>query len=246
MPAADVNVAVAYSDVIARGYSGDLTWMLSDSGLLMFSGAGKMRNYTHRNQVPWNAYRPQITSIVISQGVRRISPLTFVDMVNLETLAIPDSITEIGAYAFKNCAKLTELVLPEGLTKLNESAFYGCTGLTEVVIPGSLATVGNYAFKKCSGLADLTLSSGVVTLGDSAFYGIAAAEVLVPETVEAVNEYCFARSGLAEITFTGNAPAIGEGAFHKIVVTAVYPAGNATWTEAVMQNYGGTLTWTAR
>ena len=31
-----------------------------------------------------------------------------------------------------------------------------------------------------------------------------------------------------------------------MTATAYYPAGNGTWTEAVMQDYGGSITWTAK
>ena len=34
--------------------------------------------------------------------------------------------------------------------------------------------------------------------------------------------------------------------FAGVAATASYPSGDATWTSAVMQNYGGTITWTAR
>ena len=252
MPASNVGIEVRYLTVrdtqvakLAEGYSGDLTWILYEDGVLTFSGQGKMRNYGSRYEVPWNAYRALVTAVVIPEGVTRVSPLTFVDMVNLENVMLPGTITEIGDYAFKNCVKLTSVALPASLTKLGDSAFYGCTGLTGIEIPGGVTRIGAYAFKKCSSLADLTLTSGLVTVGDSAFYGIAATEIVIPETVETVGAYAFARAGLTGITFTGNAPAIGADAFNMVKATARYPGGNATWTTAVRKNYGGILTWIA-
>ena len=38
----------------------------------------------------------------------------------------------------------------------------------------------------------------------------------------------------------------GEGALNKITLTVHYPADNTTWTAEIMQNYGGTVTWTAK
>ena len=64
--------------------------------------------------------------------------------------------------------------------------------------------------------------------------------------METIGDYSFSGSvNLHQITFLGDAPAIGSGAFNRITATACYPGGNATWTAEVMQNYGGTITWTA-
>ena len=57
--------------------------------------------------------------------------------------------------------------------------------------------------------------------------------------------WCFARAKVKEIVFKGDAPTIGEGAFNKITLTVRYSGENTTWTSAVMQNYGGTVTWEA-
>ncbi len=50
---------------------------------------------------------------------------------------------------------------------------------------------------------------------------------------------------LSTITFEGDAPAIAVTAFYGVTATAYYPADNDTWTEDVMKNYGGTITWVA-
>ena len=141
--------------------------------------------------------------------------------------------------------QITSVEIPEGVTRISAYTFYGATNLTSVVVPSTVTEISEYAFKN-SGLTSVTLANGLVTIGDSAFYGTGITEIVIPETVETVGEYAFARSGLTEVTFTGDAPTIGEGAFNKIAVTASYPAGNETWTEDVLQNYGGTVTWTAK
>jgi hypothetical protein len=46
------------------------------------------------------------------------------------------------------------------------------------------------------------------------------------------------------VYFTGDAPKIDKYTFYvDIEATCYYPAGNRTWTEDVLQNYGGKLTW---
>jgi hypothetical protein len=49
---------------------------------------------------------------------------------------------------------------------------------------------------------------------------------------------------LDNIIFEGNAPTIHESTFtYYYHTTAYYPAGNATWTEDKLLDYGGDITW---
>ena len=50
-------------------------------------------------------------------------------------------------------------------------------------------------------------------------------------------------TALTEIVFQGDAPAMGEDCFAGVTATAFYPGNNNTWTGAVLQNYGGSITW---
>ena len=70
----------------ASGTSGNLTWTLSDDGVLTISGEGEMEDYDVYGApcAPWTNYGDFITLIVIEDGV-----------------------TSIGWYAFKRCSSLT-------------------------------------------------------------------------------------------------------------------------------------------
>ena len=43
---------------------------------------------------------------------------------------IPDSVTNIGPYAFNNCTNLTNVIIPDSVTNIEHSAFNNCTNLT--------------------------------------------------------------------------------------------------------------------
>lgn len=56
----------------------------------------------------------------------------------------------------------------------------------------------------------------------------------------------FRDCGASEIYFPGSAPySIAGDAFQGVTATVYYPAGDASWTEDKMQQYGGNLTWVA-
>jgi hypothetical protein len=47
------------------------------------------------------------------------------------------------------------------------------------------------------------------------------------------------------VYFTGDAPTIDSWAFENVIATCHYPAGNATWTADVLQDYEGEIAWVA-
>ena len=72
---------------------------------------------------------------------------------------IPDTVSNIGAYAFFKCDGLEEVDLPPALTHIGIGAFNGCHHLKSVVFPHHLESIGDFAFYDCPNLLDITLSS---------------------------------------------------------------------------------------
>ena len=83
---------------------------------------------------------------------------------------IPNSVTNIGNYAFSNCSGLTSVEIPNSVTSIGSQAFYNCSGLTSVEIPNSVTTIGSRAFYNCSGLTSVEIPNSVTTIGEYAFY----------------------------------------------------------------------------
>ena len=84
---------------------------------------------------------------------------------------VPDSITNIGSYAFLNCTHLTSIKMPDTVTEIRTHAFYFCTQMTNIIISKRVATIPDYAFYNCFNLASVVIPETVTNIGDSAFYG---------------------------------------------------------------------------
>ena len=67
----------------------------------------------------------------------------FAQVANLKCVAIPASVTNIGAYAFYNCTNLEEIVFNEGLQKIESGAFAKCEKLRTVTLPTTLVSLGD-------------------------------------------------------------------------------------------------------
>ncbi|MCM1087774.1 MAG: leucine-rich repeat protein [Muribaculaceae bacterium] len=145
---------------------------------------------------------------------------------NRESIDIPDTITEIGEFAFARSA-ITNVVLPEGVTKIGYAAFYHCDGLTDVVIPNTVTEIASSAFENTpwlqnwreSGSGDflivgdgilldyrgsnsvVTIPGGVKTIGADALQGhTEITKVILPDSVEVIGEGAFSNcSALTDI-----------------------------------------------
>ena len=76
---------------------------------------------------------------------------------SLQSLTLPDGVTEIGSRAFYECDALENVVIPEGVTSVGWGAFAGCEALRSVVIPESVTSISEGAFKDCDQLEDIVI-----------------------------------------------------------------------------------------
>ena len=155
-----VSLVVGEGEVIAEGWSGYTTWVLTADGTLTFTpteqkledGQTNMKNYWKVNGVlvlPWTAYADQITKVVIEEGIHDIGQMAFYELPNLTEVQLPESAVEIRHYAFKNCKKLTTINL-EVVEFIREGAFYGCSALNEVNLAEGVE-IEDWAFSKVPG-----------------------------------------------------------------------------------------------
>jgi len=246
-------------------------WSFDEAtGTLTISGEGAMNDYQVQDPAPWFDYYESIVRVVIESGITAIGSCAFNSYPVLQTIEIPDTVQTIGRGVFTLCTSLTDIELPEGITIIKDCTFADCTSLTSITLPSTLETIEMLAFSNCTALTSVTIPDSVTEIGRAAFnncssltsvqFGTgltvisenmfnsctALTAVEIPANVTEISYEAFAFcTGLTEITFLGDAPSIYDGAFYDVTATAYYPANNTTWTEEIMQQYGGTITWVA-
>jgi hypothetical protein len=139
-----------------------------------------------------------IPSLLGGYHVVAIQQGAFIGLTNLTYIAIPNSVTSIGAMAFGYCNSLISITLPENLTIIEEGTFAGCTNLTSVIIPESVTTIGPTVFWDCSSLTHIDIPNNVTSIGPYAFIDVPLTSVNIPSSVTNIGECAF--KGLATLT----------------------------------------------
>ena len=121
----------------------------------------------------------------------------------LTSIAIPDSITNIGNSAFFQCDGLTSVYVSDltawcnivfGNSYANPLTYAKSLCLndeivTELVIPNDVTTIGNYAFSNLSSLSNITVPTSVKSIGSYAFSGCSGLKSLeIPNSVTIIGD----------------------------------------------------------
>ncbi|MBQ2989293.1 MAG: leucine-rich repeat protein [Clostridia bacterium] len=141
-----------------------------------------------------------LNSITIPEGVTEIAEGAFIYS-GLKTVIMPQSVTSLGGAVFRGCTNLTDVMIPMELTSIPDNAFRD-TGLTHATIPSGVTGIGSHAFSGCEALTDITIPSGVTMIGEGAFGNCSnLRSVTIPEGVMEMGELAFGScTGLESVT----------------------------------------------
>lgn len=82
-------------------------------------------------------------------------------------------VTGIAAKAFKNSKKLQSIIIPDTITEIGAGSFEGCKNLKSVTIGKNVTSIGKNAFKNCKNLKKITVkSTKLKKVGKGALTGI--------------------------------------------------------------------------
>ena len=87
----------------------------------------------------------QTGSYTIPNSVTNVGSFAFTGCTNLNGVTIAASVTSIGDWAFCNCLSLSTVTIPENVTNLGSDAFHGCASLTGVYFKGNAPSLGDSA-----------------------------------------------------------------------------------------------------
>ena len=114
-----------------------------------------------------------IKSITIPVSVVSISDFAFQDCNSLQKVNFQGKkIDSIRSLCFSGCISLNSINLPDNVTEIEEGAFWGCTSLQSIVLPKDLTLIGYSAFCECKALHSIFIPKKVTCIeGDDLGYG---------------------------------------------------------------------------
>ena len=154
-----------------------------------------------------------LTDVKLS-NVTKIGERAFSGCIGLKEIILPQSLTEIGEYAFNKTA-LASITLPQSIDKVGNGWFSGCKYLETVNFDGKIKEIGESAFSGCISLKNIEIPSSVVSIGNSAFLGCTSLKnIEIPSSVVSIGNFAFRGcSALSEVLFNEGLKTIGESAF---------------------------------
>lgn len=139
---------------------------------------------------------------VIPNTVKEIGDYAFDNCYGLKKIEVPESVTRINSYGFSTCIEATEVNLPNSLTYIGMSAFYDCESLISLKVPGSVTYIGGTSFAECCSLKEIELPASVNTIGSNAFGKNTALEKMTVawETPLSITSGVFSNTDITKVT----------------------------------------------
>ena len=196
-------------------------------GLISVSAASPVSDFTYKVQegkvtiLGYKGSEPnvEIPATIEDTPVMVIGSHSFYDTDTLETVIIPDSVTEIEVGAFRQCANLRSVSIGKNVSIIGGYVFERCPSLETITLGKSVSWIGNYAFTECSSLKTITFPSTLIHLGMVAFKDCTAL----------THVYFMGNTPGVPYDLSGSYPAKNNYVFTEPYPTLYYLEGTAGW-----------------
>ena len=110
----------------------------------------------------------------------------------LESIVLPDPLTNLNHYAFNHCTPLKKLIVPDSITTFGTALFLGCTSLTYVNTPTNLSEIAYKCFKDCYALESFALPETLASVETEVFRScFSLTKMAIPESVTIIKSSAF-------------------------------------------------------
>ena len=260
MPANDITVSattIQLSGTCGARENDDVNWAVTDTDddgtydKLTISGTGAMANYSSSNQ-PWAAFKSDITTAVIEDGVTGIGMRDFYQFTALTSVSIASSVTIIDPLAFGGCTNLATISGATGVTYVGSSAFTGTAWLDALYNAQSdgLTYVGHVAYLFEGTDTSVNLDAGTTQIYDNCFLGSRITSIIIPASVTTIGDHAFAHSDNLQKIYMlrsgsdiSDITQLGQEAFlHCYSLTVIVPADAYDYYDFLLSSCGSELT----
>ncbi len=169
-------------------------------------------------------------------NVTGINRDTFVNCKDMNSIAIPNSLTFIGSDAFESCIGLKAVYITDleawfrivfstdwsNPLFMAHHLYLNGEEIKDLEIPSGVVSINNYAFYKCNGLTSVTIPNSVTSIGKRVFdYCLGITSITIPNSVTSIGSAAFNHcENLSTIHIGEGVKEIGAYAFANIFNSA--------------------------
>ena len=177
----------------------DFEYMESENGIIIYNYIGSDQNVI----IPEEIEGKKVTQMYDAFRYNH----------TVVSVEIPDTVTELGHFAFAGCHSLTKVALPRNLKYINSNTFENCTKLSEISLPDSLILIGNDAFKNCISLKYIKIPKNVMYLGEESFLNSGVETIDFEDGIKNIGRDAFAYTDITKVILPKSVRKIESGAF---------------------------------
>ena len=144
----DEVVKIVCEKLETSGEVNGVSWNYSEDKVLTVNGTDLTQ--AKEEYYPWNTFKDEAEKLVIGDQVKVIPTRAFEYFRTLNSVELPDGLTEIQEGAFSDNTSLTSISFPNSLKTIGWYAFWNC-GMHHVTIPETVETIGDYSFGYADG-----------------------------------------------------------------------------------------------
>lgn len=160
-------------------------------------------------------------------NVKSIPQRAFLNCSSIESVVIPNTVSEVGVYAFRYCSSLKTVTFEANSTckTLSAFSFADCPKLVSVTGGTALESIEKDTFNNTKAIATFDFSDTNKELGANLFYNCAITEATLGIGITTVSEALFQGSELETLYISKNVIEVGSAAFYCSSLQDVYYDG---------------------
>ena len=159
----------------------------------------------------------EIVEFTIPQGVHTIASHAFEKHRFLQKLIIPETVKEIGNFAFAYCNQLKSVEI-QGSPEIRDSIFSGCESLSHISFNQSMEHIGSYAFSGCNNLRSFRIPNGIKQIMGWFDGCKQLRNVVFPNSLETISYRSFSNCrSLQHLELPDSVTCISRGAFDNCI-----------------------------
>lgn len=162
-------------------------------------------------------YCCRLNTLILPNSITEIKRSAISNLDNLTTLDLGTGVQILGEYSISYNDALTQLVIPNNVTTLSSCVLYNNIKLRDLTLSDNIEAIPTYAFYSCYGLENVILPESMSIIGEHAFQHCTnLTNMSLPNSIKTVSSYAFYGCNLLEnVTLPNALETIGQSAFQE-------------------------------